>query len=105
MFNRKLKTCATVSKLTRDQWSSKHDLSSLFAYSRNSRRRVSRCSRRARIGETGFRATRETVSALSGSRSCAAHDLPGVDHVVAGHYTDGLILRCLSSSHTSLTNM
>src|SRR5678815_5841711 len=87
MFNRKLKTCATVSKITRHQCSSTHDLPSLVAHSRSHRRRVSRCSRCAWVDETGFCAGREAVSAVSLCRNCAAHDLPGLDLLVCLLYT------------------
>src|SRR3954451_23176283 len=104
MFNRKLKTCVTVSKLPRDQCSSTHDLPSLFAYSRNNRRRLSRCSRCRWTDEARLRAIRETISTLSGCGNCAAHDLPGVDHVVARNHPDGRIRRVSSSPPDCLTS-
>ena len=87
--NRRLKTCLTVSKLTPDQWSSTHDLPSLFAHSRNNRRRVSRPGRSPRIDKTGLRASREATSALSRCRNCAAHYLPGLDLLVGRHHPNG----------------
>src|SRR5215211_5864539 len=89
IFNRELKTCATVSKLTRHQCSSTHDLPSLFVHSRSNRRRVSGCSRFGRIDETRLGASREAVSALSPRRDCGAHHLPRLDLVVGRHHSDG----------------
>src|SRR6516225_2447500 len=101
---RKLKTCVTVSKITRHQCSSTHDLPSLVAHSRSSRRRVSRCSRCAWVDETGLCASREAVSALSLCRSCAAHDLPGLDLLVTRHHPNGRILQLPPSAPDCFAN-
>src|ERR1051326_583550 len=98
IFIRELKTCATISKLTRNQCSSTHDLPPFFVYSRHHRRGVSRYSGSAWLDETGLRASGETVSALSGRRSCAAHDLPGLDFLVGGHHPDGRIFQLSSAA-------
>src|SRR5438105_4840512 len=84
-----VETCATVSKITRHQSGSTHDLSSLFAHSWSNRRRVSCCGRCAWVDETGLRASRKAVSALSRCRSCVAHHLPRLDLLVGRHHPDG----------------
>ena len=104
IFNRKLKTCATVSKLTRHQWSSTHDLPSLFAHSRNNRGAFLVLVGVLGLVKPDFAQVVKQLSALPGCRSCAAHHLPGLDHVVTRHHPDGRIRRVSSSASDCVTN-
>src|SRR5205807_9753487 len=69
-----------------------HDLPSLFANRGLHRWRVAHFDQFARVGETGPRWCRPTVSALSCRRSCSADYLSCLDILAAGDDPDGRIL-------------
>src|SRR4051794_24091403 len=92
LLNRRLKTCDILSKLTRHQRFSTHDLPSLFADCRNFSGRISGLDRFARIFETGFGQCSAALSALLHDWTDPAYDLSRVDVLAARHHSDGRIL-------------
>src|SRR5437588_10851234 len=91
--DRELKTCASLSKLTRHQRSSTHDLPSFFAHRWNNRGRISCFTRFDWIFGTGFRQSRETLSAVLRCGSQPAYHLSALDFLAALHDPHGRILR------------